>query len=298
MKNERKTLRGVFTVMITPMTEDQKVDIDGLKSNIDWQISKGIAGLCVTGSTGEFVSLSSSERDLIAKTAVEHVNGRVPVIVGTAAGTTQEVIRYTKYAEEIGADAAMIINPYYSLPTQKEIVEFFRMVGENVNIPIMAYNNPPCSGVDVVPSTFKEISKVKNVEYLKDASGDIRRVRDIQFETGGNMKVFNGCEDLAFEAFILGAVGWICVAGNIIPKECQDLFDLVQEGKINEAKELYFKIMPLFTLLETCGKLVQTTKAGAELVGCVAGPPRYPRLPLEESEIEALKGVLKQIGAI
>ncbi len=295
---KRKELRGVFTVMITPMTQDQKFDEKGFRSNIDWQISKGIAGLCVTGSTGEFVCLSTEERDLISKIAVEHVNGRVPVIVGTAAATTAEVIRHTKYAESIGADAAMIINPYYSLPTQKEVIEFFRMVGESVDIPIMAYNNPASSGVDVKPETFKEIAKIKNIEYLKDASGEIRRVREIQEVTEGKMKIFNGAEDLAFEAFVLGAIGWICVAGNIIPKECQELFDLVQDGKIKEAKELYFKILPLLNLIEGCGKLVQTTKAGAELVGCAAGYGRYPRLPLEDHEVENLKSVLKKIGAI
>ena len=298
MKKERKELRGVFTVMVTPFTEEGRFDEAGFRKNIDWQIEKGIAGLCVAGSTGEFVCLSHDERKLIAKTAVDHVNGRVPVIVGTAAATTAEVIALTKHAEEIGADAVMIINPYYSLPAPNEVIEFFRMVGEAVDIPIMAYNNPACSGVDIKPETMGKIAGFKNIEYLKDASGEIRRVREIQEVTGGTIKVFNGADDLAFEAFVLGAVGWICVCGNIIPSECQRLFDLVQEGKIIEAKKLYDKILPLLNHIEGCGKLVQATKAGVEMVGGAAGKPRLPRLPLDGEERERLRGVLGRIGVI
>ena len=295
---KRKELRGVFTVMLTPFTDDFKFDEAGFKKNIDWQIKKGIAGLCVLGSTGEFITVSRDERKHIAETAVGHVNGRVPVIIGTAAATTPEVIELTKHAEKTGADAAMIINPWYSLPRPNEIIEFFRMVEEAVNIPIMAYNNPACSGVDILPETMGKIGGFKNIEYLKDASGEIRRVREIQDVTNGKIKVFNGADDLAFEAFVLGAVGWICVAGNIIPAECQKLFNLVQEGKIKEAKKLYDKILPLLNYLEGCGKLVQATKAGAEMVGCAAGKPRLPRLPLDKNEKETLRAVLKKVGAV
>ncbi len=293
-----KELHGVFTVMITPMNADQSIDFEGFKKNIDWQISQGIAGLCVVGSTGEFVCLSKEERNLVAKTAVDHVAGRVPVVVGTAAATTPEAIELTKYAEEIGADAAMIINPYYSCPAPNEVVEYFRMIGEAVNIPIMAYNNPFTTCVDILPETMAEIGKIPHIEYLKDASGEIRRVREIQELTGGNLKIFNGCEDLAFEAFVLGAIGWICVAGNIIPKECQTLFELVEQGKIAEAKALYNKILPLLLHIEKCGKLVQATKAGAAKVGCAAGPARYPRLALTPEEDAELEAILKKVGAI
>ena len=293
-----KELRGVFSVLITPMTEDFKIDEKGLRSNIDWQIGKGIAGLCVTGSTGEFVSLTKEERNFVAKVSVDHAAGRVPVVVGTAAATTPEAIEYTRYAESIGADAAMIINPYYSLPAPNEVIEYFRMIGEAVRIPIMAYNNPACSGVDILPETMAEIGKIKNVEYLKDATGEIRRVREIQQCTQNRIKVFNGCEDLAFEAFVLGAVGWICVAGNVIPGECQKLYELVTAGKINEAKKLSDRILPFLVHIEKCGKLVQVTKAAAAKVGCAAGPARYPRLPLTPEEDKALDAVLHDIGAL
>ena len=293
-----RELRGVFSVLITPMNNNFSIDEKGLRNNIDWQISQGVAGICVTGSTGEFVSLTKEERNLVAKVSVEHTAGRVPVVVGTAAATTFEAIEYTKYAEGIGADAAMIINPYYSLPAPNEVIEFFRMIGEAVNIPIMAYNNPFSSGVDILPETLAEIGKIKNVGYLKDASGEIRRVREIQRLTQNKLKVFNGCEDLAFEAFVLGAVGWICVAGNIIPGECQKLFTLVEAGNISQARTLYDRILPLLVHIEGCGKLVQVTKAAAAKVGCAAGPARYPRLPLSPDEEKTLDGILRQVGAI
>lgn len=293
-----KKLRGVFSVLITPMTDDYKVDEKGLRSNIDWQIEKGAAGICVVGSTGEFVALTKEERAFIARVSVEHAAGRVPVIIGTAAATTYEVIEHTKHAEQIGADAAMIINPYYCLPSPAEVVEFFRAVGESVNIPIMAYNNPGTSGVDVLPETFAEIAKIKNVNYLKDASGEIRRVREIHECTGGAIKVFNGSEDIALEAFLLGAVGWICVAGNAIPGECQKVFDLATSGKYDEAMRVYSKIMPFLELIEKSGKFVHVAKAAAGKVGCASGPCRLPRLPLTPEEDRTLEAVLRQIGAI
>lgn len=295
---DAKELRGVYTVMITPMTENQQLDEQGLRANIDWQIAQGIAGLCVVGSTGEFVTLTKDERNRVVDITIEQAAGRVPVVVGSAAATTMEAIEYAKYAEAAGADAVMLVNPFYSLPAPNEVVEYFRMVAAAINIPIMAYNNPACSGVDILPETMAEIGKIKNVRYFKDASGEIRRLREIQELTGGKLKAFNGAEDLAFEAFVLGAVGWICVAGNIIPKECQTLFDLVQAGKIAEAKALYFKILPLLTHLETCGKLVQSTKAAATKIGRAAGPCRFPRLPLTPEEDAALTAVLKKTGVL
>lgn len=293
-----KELRGVYSVMITPMTDDYKVDEKGLRSNIDWQIESGAAGICVVGSTGEFVALNESERKFVAKTAIEHAAGRIPVVVGTAAATTPEVVEYTKYAEQTGADAAMIINPYYSLPSQAEVIEFFRAVGEAVDIPIMAYNNPGLTGVDILPETFTEIAKIKNITYLKDATGDIRRVREIQESTGGAIKMFNGCEDIALESFLLGAVGWICVAGNAIPGECQKMFELATAGKYDEALNVYKQILPFLDFLEKSGKFVHVAKAAAGKVGCASGPCRLPRLPLLPEEDRALDAVLRKIGAV
>ena len=284
--------------MVTPMTNDYKVDEKGLRANIDWQIGKGVAGICVVGNTGEFSTLNKDERRLVAKVAVDHVKGRVPVIVGTSAPTTMEVIENTKYAEKIGADAAMIIVPYGAVPRQSEVIQFFKDVGEAVNIPIMLYNNPGVSAVDVLPETIAEIAKIKNITYVKESSGEIRRVKKIQELTGGSLKIFCGCEDLAFESFMLGAIGWICVAGNAVPAECQQLFDLTMAGKSAEALKVSKKILPLLEFLEESGKFVQVAKAAATKVSPAGGPCRPPRMPLTPAEDKKLVSVLRKMGAL
>ncbi|MDQ7095122.1 4-hydroxy-tetrahydrodipicolinate synthase [Desulfosporosinus sp. PR] len=298
MQIKMKDFRGSFTVMITPMTKEQEIDENGIRENIDWQISEGIAGLCPLGSTGEFVSLSREERFRVAKIAVEHVKGRVPVLLGTAAETTKEVIEYTQNAKELGADGALIINPYYCKPAENEIYEFFKMISEAVDIPVMVYNNPFTSGIDMKAELLAKIAQLKNMAYIKDASMEIRRVKEIINLTDGRMKVFNGTDDIAFEAFLAGAVGWIAVCGNIIPGLSQQLFDLVEAGEIQKAKELNQKILPLLSFIENSGKLVQVVKAAVNKIGHAAGPSRLPRLPLTPEEDEKLVQILKNLGVL
>lgn len=293
-----KEFRGSYVVNITPMTKDCEVDYTGLKDNLDWYIEKGTAGLDVLGSTGEFVSLTKEERIKVAETAVKHVNGRVPVILGTAAPTTKETIEYTRHAKEIGADGVMIISPYYSLPSENEIYEHFKAVSEAVDIPIMMYNNPATCGVDIKPELAVKICGLKNIEYVKEASMELRRIRQIVKLGKGKVKVFNGCEDIALEAFINGAVGWVSVIGNVVPDMSQKLFDLAVENKITEAKALYEKMLPLLTFIEESGKLVQTIKACLNKMGRAAGPCRLPRLPLSPEEDAVLERILKDLDLI
>jgi 4-hydroxy-tetrahydrodipicolinate synthase len=291
-------LKGTFVVMVTPMLENYELDIEALKKNIDWYIEEGLPGICVCGGTGEFTSLTQDERLLIAETAVKHVDGRIKCIIGTAAETTKETILYTKHAEEIGADGVMIINPYYCRPTADEIFEHFKAISESSNIPIMVYNNPAHSGVDLTPDIIARLSAIPNVNYVKDASGDLRRVPDIMRLTNGEMRIFCGGEDLIFENYLLGAVGWISVCANIIPKEAHAIYELIQDNSIAEAKALFLKLFPLLDLLENHPKAIQKVKVGLELMGKKAGPSRLPRLPLTASETEELKVVMKNLGVI
>lgn len=291
-------LRGSYTVAITPMTKEEEVDLEALKRNLDWYISEGVPGVCVLGGTGEFSSLTKEERILIAEESIKHIDGRVKCIIGTAAETTEDTLFYTKHAESIGADGVMIINPYYCLPTEDELYEHFKVVSDNTNIPIMIYNNPGNSGVDMTPDVIARIAKLKNVDYVKDASGELKRVTQIQRETNGEIKIFCGGEDLALENFILGATGWICVCSNIIPKEATELFDLVDSGRVDEAKVLFERLYPLLNMLENGGKPVQRVKKALELMGRDSGPARAPRGPLTKEEEAELVEVLKTLNLI
>lgn len=292
------TFEGVFTVLITPMTSEQDIDFNRLKENIDWQISQGIPGICVLGSTGEFASLSLEERLKIAETAVKHVNGRIPCIIGTAAESTRETIFYTKHAKEIGADGVLIINSYYCRPSFDEIYLHYKAVSDAVDIPIMAYNNPGHTGVDMSPELLVKICQLKNIDYVKDASGDLRRVADIERLAKGKVTIFCGGEDLALLNFKLGATGWICVCGNLIPREANQLFELVRQGKLEEANLLFVRLYPLLDMLENSPNCLQIVKKSLEFMGHPSGPCRFPRQPLSESESDKLLSLLKELSLV
>lgn len=290
-----KELKGAFPVLATPMHEDEVVNYEGLKTNIEYFINQGAAGIAVNGSTGEFVSLTKEEKFKIAELAVEQVNGRIPLILGTAAETTKDAIMYTKQAEEAGADAALLINSYYAHPKDEEIYEHFKTVAESVSFPVMIYNNPFTSGVDIGTETILNVARdVENITHIKESSGDICKLRDIARQGKGFIEPFCGSDDVALESLLVGATGWISVAGNIVPQLVTDLFNAVQENNMEQAWELYDTILPLCNFIEGNGKYVQIVKRAMDLQGLAGGPSRKPRLGLTADEDKTLQQLLKQ----
>lgn len=277
-------LKGVYPVLITPMNKDGTINWRGLEENINYFIEKDVPGIVVNGSTGEFVSLTKEERIRIVNTASQLVNGKIKLIVGTAAETTSETIFYTKQAESAGADGALIINSYYLQPKENEIYEHYKMIAHAVDIPIMLYNNPHTTGVDIdIELILKLSNDFDNITHIKESSGEIRKVRDI-IRSENDLILFCGCEDLALETLMLGAKGWISVVGNIVPDKAVRLFELVQNKKLEKAWELYDELLPLCSFLEESGKYVQITKRAMEIMGLAGGVPRKPRLPITEEE--------------
>lgn len=278
-------IKGVFPVLITPMLEDGAIDWDGFRKNIEHFIEEGVAGIAINGSTGEFVSLTKEERFKAVEIAVDQVNGRIPLVVGTAAETTADAVEYTQQAEKTGADAALLINSYYAHPKEHEIYEHFKTVAESVQFPIMIYNNPFTSGVDISTETILKVGRdVANITHIKESSGDITKARDIARQGVGDIEVFCGSEDLALESFLVGAVGWISPAGNIVPGLVTELYEHVKSGELNKAWGLYDRLLPLCNYLEESGKYVQLSKRAMELKGLAGGPCRKPRLGLTEEE--------------
>ncbi|WP_085522712.1 4-hydroxy-tetrahydrodipicolinate synthase [Tuberibacillus sp. Marseille-P3662] len=291
-----KALKGAFPVLATPMHEDEAINYEGLKENIEYFINQGVAGIAVNGSTGEFVSLTNEEKFKIAEIAVKQVNGRIPLILGTAAETTKDAIMYTKQAEEAGADAALLINSYYAHPKDEEVYEHFKAVAESVDFPVMIYNNPFTSGVDIGTETILKVARdVNNITHIKESSGDISKARDISRQGKGFIETFCGSDDLALESLLVGATGWISVAGNIVPELVTDLYNSVQENNMERAWELYDRVLPLCNFIEGSGKYVQIVKRAMDLKGLAGGPSRKPRLGLTGDEDKTLQGLLNEL---
>lgn len=289
-----KKFRGVYTVMITPLDEHGAVDLKALAAFTDWQIRQGIHGLIPLGSTGEFLSLSEDERDGVARTVIETVAGRVPVLIGAGAEDTRECVRLGCKAEAMGADGVMIIPPFYSTPTEDELVHHYRTVASSISIPIMVYNNPATANVDLKPELVKRIAEIDGCDYIKESTLEVTRVRDIIRLAGDNMTVFGGI--LGFESFVMGAQGWVAVASNIAPGAMARIFELVaDEKKIDEARALYLHWLPI---IQAVGgqAYVAGSKSLLRHMGFGAGAPRPPRLPLPAEQDAAMKKLVQDFG--
>jgi 4-hydroxy-tetrahydrodipicolinate synthase len=269
---------GTYTVMVTPFSDDGSVNVAALRAFVDWQIAEGIHGLIPLGSTGEFLSLSDAEKELVTATVIEQAARRVPVLIGTGAEDTREVVRLSRRAETMGADGVMIIPPFYSTPTDEEIVHHYRTVSDAIGIPIMVYNNPAVANVDLRAALVARLSEIDNCRYIKESTLEVTRVRDIIRLCGDRMRVFGGI--LGFESFVEGAVGWTAVAANVVPGPLARLYELVvTEKNIDDGRALSLRYLPL---VEFVGgqAYVAGTKALLGHMGFAAGNPRPPRLPL------------------
>jgi 4-hydroxy-tetrahydrodipicolinate synthase len=271
--------RGSYTVTITPFTEDgSAVDVDAWKRFLDWQLEVGVPGIIVLGSTGEFLAVSDEERTQLVETAVKHVAGRVPVLVGTMNAYTPRAVRYSREAEALGADGLMIVPPYYYTPTDDEIFEYYHAICDAVSLPIMLYNNPVTSNVDMSAKLVGRLTRAfENIRYIKEASLDVARVHDVIEETGGVMNVFAG--ERIVESFLLGAVGYVNPYGNYIPRASYRIWDYLVEGRLDDAKRVQRLINRIDHIIAeghpTYGHQCYS-KALAAVAGCPVGDVRPP----------------------
>ncbi|MEE9603006.1 MAG: 4-hydroxy-tetrahydrodipicolinate synthase [Thermoguttaceae bacterium] len=292
------TFRGVYAAMVTPMTAEEELDCATLTTLVDHLIEQGVHGLIPLGSTGEYYALSDAERREIVETVIRAADGRLPVLVGTNAAGTRQVVEHSRRAEQAGAVGLLLAAPYYSLPTADELFDHFRVVSEAVNIPIMLYNYPARTGVDLVPSLIARLSELENVQYVKESSGDLLRVSEIIDLCGERITVFCGCDTGALASFVSGAVGWVGGGPNFLPAAHVKLFELaVEENDFEAARELASRLLPALRVLEG-GKYTQLVKNGCELMGYPVGPPRRPLLPVTAEESAALKEAIDRLGEV
>ncbi|MCP8616337.1 dihydrodipicolinate synthase family protein [Salirhabdus salicampi] len=277
--------KGVYVAIVTPFTDSYEVDYSALKEHVDWLISEKVDGIAPCGSVGEYASLTSEERKQVIETVVNTANGRVPVIVGTGAPTTKEVVEWARFAKSVGASGLMALPPTVYNPTKEEVKAHYKALN-SVGLPIIAYNNPYDYKVDLTPDLLAEMSDLDNLIGVKEFSQDVRRVHEILEKT--DLEVLVGCDDLALEGAIAGATGWIAGFTNSFPRESVKLFELSVQERVKEALEIYRPMLPLFRY-DAKPELVQAIKYSLQLAGKPVGPTRAPRLPLSEEVYNLIK---------
>ena len=302
-----KPFRGSYSVNVTPFTDDGgAVDLAANRRLIDWQIDQGVPGIIILGTTGEFLTLTDAERASFVDDTVAHVNGRIDVLVGASNAHSPTAARFAREAEAAGAQGLMIVPPYYYTPTEDEIVKYYSTITATCDLPIMLYNNPFTSNVDMSAKLVGRLTReFDTVRYIKEASMDVARVYDIVEETEGVMSVFAG--ERIVESFLLGAVGYVNPFGNYIPHASTRIWDLLTAGRIEDAKAIQRHISVIeHTIAEghpTYGHQCYSKALAAE-AGCPVGDVRPPLTPFadlgEEGRVRAakLKGIMDDLDRL
>jgi 4-hydroxy-tetrahydrodipicolinate synthase len=291
-----KDLKGICVALSTPFTEDgEKVDEKALKDHLDSMLEAGVHIILVCGGTGEFAYLRPAERRKIAEIAAKHINGRADFMVQTSAINTLDAIENSKHAEGVGADCLLILPPYFEGPNDDGVYHHYEKISEAITIPIMMYNIPQHTGIDLTPDFVNRVKNIENVRYIKDSMEDLKRIQELLLAGADRIKVFNGGDSIAFFSLLAGCPGCVWGATNAMPKESVQLYELVQAGKLAEARDLWKRMFPanLFFCTHVYNVAV---KAATNLTGRKVGPCRKPQMPLTEAEMEELKMALKPLG--
>jgi 4-hydroxy-tetrahydrodipicolinate synthase len=289
--------QGAMVAIVTPF-KDGRVDETALRRLIDFQIANGTHGIVPCGTTGESATLSFHEHERVIEITVEQVDKRVPVIAGTGSNNTDEAVRLTKHAKEAGADGALMITPYYNKPTQEGLYRHFRLVAESVDIPVILYNIPGRTAVNMEADTIARLAKIANIVGVKEASGSMKQITDIIAKCGKDFDVLSGEDFLTFPLLCVGGKGVISVTSNIVPRDMSDLCNLYFEGKFARAQELYYRLLPLChsLFIETNPSPV---KAALAMMGKLdSDEVRLPLAPMSEANRERLRKELQAYGLV
>ncbi|KVM62058.1 dihydrodipicolinate synthase family protein [Burkholderia ubonensis] len=285
-------LQGIIAYPVTPFSADGDVDLKALDALIDRLVADGVHGIAPLGSTGESAYLSDAEWEAVADTSIRAVRKRVPTVVGISDLTTAGAVRRARFAEQAGADAVMVLPVSYWKLGNDEIVGHYRAIGDAIGIPVMLYNNPATSGVDMSPELIATICRtVDNVTMVKESTGDIMRMHRLAQLSDGAIPFYNGSNPMALAALAAGAAGWCTAAPNLNARLPLALVEAVRAGDLARAREVFHAQLPLLQFIVS-GGLPVTVKAGLRLSGFDAGEPRKPLLPLGEDRTRDLARLL------
>jgi 4-hydroxy-tetrahydrodipicolinate synthase len=288
--------KGAGVAIVTPFTANNEVDYDKLGELIEFQIADGTDAIVICGTTGEASTLTHEEHLECIRYAVEKAAKRVPVIAGTGSNCTDTAVYLSKEAEKYGADALLLVTPYYNKATQKGLIAHFTAVAESVSIPIILYNVPGRTGCNILPATAAALFKnVKNIAGIKEASGNIAQVADLMQLTEGKIELYSGCDEMVVPVLSLGGIGVISVLSNVAPRQTHDMVMKFLEGDIAGSRELQLKLLPLINAL-FCEVSPIPVKKAVYLMGFEVGALRMPLTEMEPANAERLIKEMKAVG--
>jgi len=287
---------GSIVAIITPF-KNGKIDEKSFGDLIEFHIANGSDGIVPCGTTGESATLSNDEHNRVVRLTVEVAAGRVPVIAGTGSNSTDEAIYFTKYAKECGADAALLITPYYNKPMQEGLYRHFKAIAEEVDIPIIPYNVPGRTGVNMLPSTVARLAEINNIVAVKEASGSMTQICEIYRLCGERLSILSGEDAINFPILAAGGKGMISVTANIVPKKMGDMWDAYASGDIARARQIHYEIFDLHQIMfiETNPIPVKTALA---MMGKCTEEMRLPLCSMAEGNKEKLRQVLIDNGLV
>ena len=288
--------RGAMVAIVTPFKNDQ-VDERALRELIEFQIANGTDGIVPCGTTGESATLTHEEHDRVIEITIDAVKKRVPVIAGTGSNNTAEALRLTKHAYEAGADGALIVCPYYNRPTQEGLYQHFKTIAESVPSPIILYNIPGRTGVNLMPEMVAKLAKIKNIVGIKEASGSIKQMSDVINLCGNEFSVLSGDDLFTLPLLAIGGTGIISVISNVAPADMAGLVDAFAAGDMIRAKALHHKMSPLIDALFIEVNPIPV-KAALALMGKIEYEYRLPLCKMAEANFEKLKKVMVNYGLI
>ncbi len=289
--------KGCGTAIITPFTKDDKVDFEAFGKLIEYQISEKVDAIIVCGTTGEASTMTLDEKKETIQFAVQKVNKRIPVIAGTGANCTKNAIEMTKYAESIGVDGALVVTPYYNKTTQAGLIAHYSAIAKETNLPIILYSVPSRTGVNILPSTCVELSKIPNIVAIKEASGNLSQIAEISHLCGENLHIYSGNDDQITPILAVGGIGVISVLSNIAPKYTHNITQNFFDGNIAEAIKLQLNAIPLIKALFSEVNPIPVKEA-CNILGFGGGTPRLPLISLSDTNKEILKKELIAFGLL
>ncbi len=287
---------GAATALVTPF-KGNRIDFDAMEKLIDRQIDAGINALVVLGSTGEPAAITPPERSAIVECAVARAGQRVPLIVGTGSNDTRTAVAQSREAARLGADALLVVTPYYNRASPRGLAAHFNAVADSVDVPVIMYNVPSRTGMNLPPRMVAELARHPNLCAVKEASGDMRQLTELAERCGDGVAVYSGCDDLILPALALGARGVISVASNLVPQAITELTSQWLRGEVKRSRALQLEYLPLMRALSSPVNPIPV-KAALGMMGEIEETLRPPLVPPDPGEREALRRTLKRYGLI